>query len=88
MPSLIGDEARRQLARSWATRAAAAPGWELRWRQVRAQRGLKVLGTFARLLAAGRGGYAAWLESLARELAGELEALASPPSLPGLLLDW
>lgn len=88
MPSLIGDEERRALAHRWAARTAAAPGWELRWRQVRVQRGLKVLGTFARLLAAGRGGYGSWLESLGRELVGALEALAAPPSLPGLLLDW
>ena len=88
MPSLIGDEDRRQLARCWAARTAAVPGWELRWRQVRVQRGLKVLGTFARLLAAGRGGYLGWFESLGRELAGELEALAAPPPLAGLLLDW
>lgn len=88
MPSLIGDEERRVLAHRWAARTAAAPGWELRWRQVRAQRGLKVLGTFARLLAAGRGGYVSWLESLSRELVGALEALAAPPSLPGLLVDW
>jgi aminoglycoside/choline kinase family phosphotransferase len=88
MPSLISDQERRLLARSWAARTAGTPGWELRWRQVRVQRGLKVLGTFARLLASGRGGYLSWLESLGRELAGELEALAAPPSLPDLLLDW
>jgi aminoglycoside/choline kinase family phosphotransferase len=88
MPSLVGDEERGLLARSWATRTTAGPDWELRWRQVRVQRGLKVLGTFARLVAAGRGGYVSWLESLGWELAGELEALAAPPSLPGLLLDW
>ncbi len=88
MPHLISREEGSLLARRWAARTAAAPGWELRWRQVRVQRGLKVLGTFARLLAAGRGGYASWLEGLAPELAGELEALAAPPSLPGLLLDW
>ena len=83
MPELVAADERRRLAGSWATRTAAAAGWERRYRLVRAQRALKVLGTFARLEAAGRTGYTPWMDSLAALLAADAGAL----ELPGVVVD-
>ncbi|MBP1620485.1 MAG: aminoglycoside phosphotransferase, partial [Acidobacteria bacterium] len=83
MPELVAADERRRLAGSWATRTAAAAGWERRYRLVRAQRALKVLGTFARLEAAGRTGYTPWMDGLAARLAADAGAL----ELPGVVVD-
>jgi hypothetical protein len=51
------------------------------------QRGLKVLGTFARLDAAGRSDYVRWLDRLTGRLAEDLALSDAPSELSGLLLD-
>lgn len=87
MPALLDRQTLRDLEDRWAARTGADWGWQLRLHQVRIQRALKVLGTFARLEAGGRSGYGCWLEELARRLSGELENVAAPPGLSHLLLD-
>jgi aminoglycoside/choline kinase family phosphotransferase len=88
MPRLLDERQRLTWRTTWATSTLAAPRWESRWRTVRIQRGLKVLGTFARLTAGGASGYAEWLEELRGILAPLLEAAAAPRELVDLLLDW
>ncbi|MFI5167147.1 MAG: phosphotransferase [Thermoanaerobaculales bacterium] len=69
----------------WKTRAAEqfawAPGWELRYLECAAQRGLKVIGTFLRLAREGRRGYLAWLPGVIRHTLAALAALDAPPTL-------
>jgi len=69
----------------WGARAAAAlgwaPGWERRYLECAAQRGLKVVGTFLRLAAAGRREYLAWLPDVRARAARALEALGAPAAL-------
>ncbi len=88
MPRLLGEEERHSWRQSWAAATHAAPGWDERWRKVKVQRGLKVIGTFARLTADGASGYAVWLEALRKTLAPLLEEVAAPRQLVDLLLDW
>lgn len=88
MPRLLNERQRLSWRTMWATSTLAAPGWERRWHSVRIQRGLKVLGTFARLTAGGAPGYAEWLEELRRILAPLLKDAAAPRELVDLLLDW
>ena len=71
----------------WARRVEARPGWRERANAVRLQRGLKVLGTFARLAIAGRPGYRQWLVELRRSLAAVAEGAGADPVLTALLLD-
>jgi aminoglycoside/choline kinase family phosphotransferase len=70
---------------SWAERTSAAPGWRDRWPWVRLQRGLKAIGTFARLSASGADAYDAWLRSLCGDLAADLDAVAAPSVMFDLL---
>lgn len=84
---LIGPDDRRSVLAEWARRTGAARGWRERARLVRIQRGLKVLGTFARFDAAGRSGYRGWMVELARDLAEPLAAAGAPPEIAGVLLD-
>jgi aminoglycoside/choline kinase family phosphotransferase len=86
-PRLVDEATRRQWLERWAVETGAAAGWEERWPRVRLQRGLKVLGTFARLTVAGLTGYRGWLDALRVQLAAESEALALPPFVTALLLD-
>lgn len=88
MPELLGDGEREDLRRAWAQRTRAADGWERRWPRVRVQRALKVLGTFARLEAAGRTAYTGWMGSIAGRLAADADALALPGAVVDRLLDW
>lgn len=88
MPELLAEGERERLRVAWALRTAAATGWERRWPRVRAQRALKVLGTFARLEAAGRTDYTHWMGSLAAQLAAAADGLALPGAVVDLLLDW
>jgi hypothetical protein len=88
MPELLAAGERERLRVAWAGQTSAAAGWERRWPQVRVQRSLKVLGTFARLEAAGRTGYTRWMGSLAARLAADADALALPGAVVDLLLDW
>ena len=87
MPRVLTETERTQIQQSWATDTNAGPGWLDRWRLVSAQRGLKVLGTFARLAAGGADGYGNWTEDLARQITPELAALEAPSELVDLLLD-
>lgn len=74
-----GDES------GWRKQAAATldwqAGWEGRFWECAAQRGLKVLGTFLRLTAAGRPGYLAWLPDVAAKALEALAVLDAPAEL-------
>lgn len=87
MPRVLAEVERAQIQKTWAAKTAAQPGWSDRWRLVSAQRGLKVLGTFARLAAGGAEAYGDWAKDLVRQLAPELAALEAPTELVDLLLD-
>jgi len=87
MPRVLAEIERSQIQASWAAETNAQPGWSDRWRLVSAQRGLKVLGTFARLGAGGADEYGPWAEDLVRQIAPELAALEAPSELVDLLLD-
>ena len=77
----LADEAAARL------RAAAllgwAPGWKWRYLECAAQRGLKVIGTFLRLAAAGRTDYLRWLPAVRERSAEALETLGAPEALRG-----
>ncbi len=68
-------------------RAAAllgwAVGWERRYLECAAQRGLKVIGTFLRLAEAGRTAYLRWLPAVRERSLEALEALGAPEALRG-----
>lgn len=70
---------------SWRGAAAARLSWESGWQErfwdCAAQRGLKVLGTFLRLAAAGRPGYLVWLPDVAAKTLEALAVLDAPDSL-------
>ncbi len=70
---------------AWAARAAWRlewrDGWRLRYLECAAQRGLKVIGTFLRLEAAGRTAYAAWLPAVRARALAALEELGAPGAL-------
>ena len=85
MPLVLGDGHRDRIRQTWAERTGAAEGWQDRWRLVAIQRGLKVLGTFARLAASGSRGYEAWMAAQARNLTSELAAVDAPPKLAELV---
>ncbi len=68
LPELLSGEECAELALRWAGTTGAEPGWEGRLEEVRLQRGLKVLGTFARLGRSGRPGYERFIAPLARRL--------------------
>ena len=87
MPNVLSEAARERLEEAWATRTGAAPGWKARALLVRLQRGLKVLGTFARLSASGAGGYERWIAGLIDHLARGLPGAEAPSELTSLLLD-
>ena len=87
-PELFGSRFRREWLRAWAEETAAAPGWEHRAAEAEAQRGFKVLGTFARLSRERSPGYARWLGPLAHRMAERSVGLGAPPTLVELLLDW
>ena len=87
MLEIVPETERRNWRRTWAERTGAEPGWEDRWRAVRLQRALKVLGTFARLEAAGRPRYRAWAVSIAAALAADRNELDLPRAVTDLLLD-
>ncbi len=69
----------------WLTDAAArldwSPGWQERLLTCAAQRGLKVIGTFLRLIAQGKPSYASFLPDVRRNTLDALRALAAPPEL-------
>ncbi len=83
---LVSQPLRQAAVQSWAARTAVAAGWPRRVTVIAAQRGLKVLGTFARLEATRRTAYGRWLEPLAASTARLLGAVGAPGELVGLLL--
>ena len=87
MPELLTADDREALRSTWAVATGARNGWRERWRVVRVQRGLKVLGTFARLCCSGRSSYKPWLDLLSRDLAPELATVGAPVEFVELLLD-
>jgi aminoglycoside/choline kinase family phosphotransferase len=87
MPRVLAAPEKIQLQEAWAADTAAAPGWLERWQLVSAQRGLKVLGTFARLAESGSEAYGPWMDHLARRIGPELAELDAPSELVDLLLD-
>jgi aminoglycoside/choline kinase family phosphotransferase len=86
-PRLLDPSLCREWLELWAEITAAAPGWQQRWPLVRMQRGLKVLGTFARLTLGGSSGYRPWMEALAAELAAVSEIEDLPGELSSILVD-
>jgi aminoglycoside/choline kinase family phosphotransferase len=87
MPRLLAPASRTALQEAWAAATSAHPGWRERWLQVRIQRALKVLGTFARLSASGSTGYERWIAPLAREVVPDAVDAGAPSALTDLLLD-
>lgn len=87
MPDLLRSGQRREVMSLWARNTLAEDGWDDRAEQVRLQRALKVLGSFARFEAVGWSAYVPWMLALAREVLPGLEAAGAPPDLTGLLLD-
>ena len=84
-PELFSPEDRERLARRWAERTGAGPGWEERLAETSVQRGLKVLGTFARLTACGRPAYGRWIGPLQRRMAEAAVELGAPEALTAWL---
>lgn len=84
---LISDRDRGWVLETWAHRTRTEPGWLDRAALVRIQRGLKVLGTFARFTLEGRTEYRRWLTELAGDLAAPLAAVGAPPDVTAFLLD-
>ena len=70
---LLPSVQRHGILASWAHRTRAEPGWRERAAAVQIQRGLKVLGTFARFTLAGRTEYRRWMIDLARDLIEPVE---------------
>jgi aminoglycoside/choline kinase family phosphotransferase len=70
---------------SWKQRAAAEfswqAGWQGRYQECAAQRGLKVIGTFVRLASRGRTSYLAWLPAVGRRTLEALSELQAPVAL-------
>jgi aminoglycoside/choline kinase family phosphotransferase len=84
---LVSETGRRKALAVWAEGTRAEPGWADRALSVRLQRGLKVLGTFARFTLTGRTEYRSWMAEHAADLAALLEILEAPPGLTAFLVD-
>jgi aminoglycoside/choline kinase family phosphotransferase len=84
---LISAAERSTALATWARRTGAEPGWQDRVAAVEIQRGLKVLGTFARFTLAGRTDYRRWLTDLAGNLTTLVTAAGAPPEISAFLLD-
>lgn len=84
---LLSVDEQQALLESWAHRTGARAGWRRRAELVRIQRGLKVLGTFARFVVAGDRRYEPWLGELSATLAELLTDAAAPPEATAFLLD-
>ena len=86
MPCLLGAADREAWAEEFAQRTGLEGDWAPRFRAVRTQRGLKVLGTFARLVATGREEYRPWLDDHGRRLGEAGPELGMAQALTDLLL--
>ncbi|MEX1309683.1 MAG: phosphotransferase [Candidatus Sulfomarinibacteraceae bacterium] len=84
---LLSVAEQQAVLEKWALRTGARPGWRRRAELVRIQRGLKVLGTFARFVIAGDRRYEPWLGELSATLAELLAGAAAPPETVAFLLD-
>jgi aminoglycoside/choline kinase family phosphotransferase len=84
-PELFDSDACESWLQSWAVSTGAADGWRQRCRLTRLQRGLKVLGTFARLERSGRVEYSRWIPSLALQVGDSTRHFATPDELCDLL---
>lgn len=82
---LLSMTQRSHVLSRWAQRTRAEPGWRDRAAAVRIQRGLKVLGTFARFTTAGRTEYHRWMIDLARDLIDPLEDRGAEDEILALL---
>lgn len=84
---LISTPERLSVLEEWALRTGAEAGWPERARSVQIQRGLKVLGSFARFTQEGRSEYRRWLLELADRLAATLDTAGAPRAVTAFLLD-
>lgn len=87
-PELLGGPGTERVVGEWARRTGPVAGWEGRLRETLAQRALKVLGTFARLVERGDGRYRRWMGPLCERAAGLVAEFGAPRSLVELLLQW
>jgi len=87
-PELFGPEFRQRWLEHWARGTSPGPGWEERVEEAEAQRGFKVLGTFARLSLQRSPTYARWLPPLVRRMAALGDKLGAPRRLVAFLVDW
>lgn len=85
--SLVGSDERNRILALWAEQTSAEPGWRERALAVQIQRGLKVLGSFARFVAAGHRRYEPWLTELVSSLRQPLDRAAAPSDVISFLLD-
>lgn len=86
-PRLLTTTDRQALQETWERTTTPVPGWRDRYRSVRWQRGLKVIGTFARLVVAGRAEYDAWLQATRRGLLATADDDRIPPCVTAFLID-
>jgi len=84
---LIPETEKHLVLETWADRTQAESGWRERAAAVQIQRGLKVLGTFARFTVSGRTEYRQWLTELSAALVGPVTAAGGPPDLTAFLVD-
>lgn len=87
LPRLVSADDREGWLELWAARTGAGPGWRDRHVEATLQRRIKVLGTFARLAAAGHRCYRSWLHDLERSLVPDLSKVSAPSELMDILLD-
>jgi aminoglycoside/choline kinase family phosphotransferase len=87
-PELLSSAASEAWLQTWAESTTAAGGWRQRCRLTRLQRGLKVLGTFARLAQSGRVEYGRWIPSLARQIGHSTRHFPAPDQLCDVLQDF
>ncbi len=88
MPDLLTAGEKREWLAEWALRTKAEDGWLERYRVTQLQRALKVLGTFSRLVLAGRDEYCEWLMQVAGRAATTLASGDAPDGLVSILVDW
>ncbi len=85
-PELLPRPERDRLGQVWAERTRASAGWRERALWTSTQRGLKVIGTFARLELGGSEAYSRWLQRRCLDLGRELDGTGAPGELVELLL--
>jgi aminoglycoside/choline kinase family phosphotransferase len=84
---LLSTNQQHDVLAAWADRTQAEPGWLERAASVRIQRGLKVLGTFARFTMSGRTEYRQWLTELSAALVAPVTTAGGPPDVTAFLVD-